>query len=323
MPQTTARKLRSLLKWILWVVAVQFLLINISAALYAYKFTHLYPASEQKHAPTKNIFTKTWHLITGPKIYQLPQLQPPTFSYRNITLTTAQKISLAAWYSAVDSAKGCVLLFHGYTANKSYLAAEAAQFRNWGYNVLLVDFRAHGESSGSATAFGAKEAEEVVTAYQFAQTQGNKKILLYGVSMGAVAVLKAVAEKGLQPTAVIADMPFASLQDHLKSRARIIGFPAQPFAFLVTLWIGFERGFSGFSLNTCTYAKNIHCPVLLEWGEQDQFVSKPEIESIYNCLPAGQKKLCIYPTANHESYLQVDPYSWEKTVKDFMEANLR
>ena len=34
--------LRPLLKWVLWVLVVQLVLVNISASVYAYKFTHFY-----------------------------------------------------------------------------------------------------------------------------------------------------------------------------------------------------------------------------------------------------------------------------------------
>ena len=104
--------------------------------------------------------------------------------------------------------------FHGITASKDILRKEAEQFKAWGYNVLLVDFRAHGNSGGNKSSFGVKETDEVEKAFRFAQSKGNKNILFYGSSLGSVAIFKAVAENKVQPTAIIADMPFGSLQDH-------------------------------------------------------------------------------------------------------------
>ncbi|HEY1871230.1 MAG TPA: hypothetical protein VGG71_09240, partial [Chitinophagaceae bacterium] len=68
MNQNTKRsKVRSVLKWILWVLLVQFLLINVSGSLYGYKLTYFYePSAQPEQAPPKNIFLKTWKIFTGP-----------------------------------------------------------------------------------------------------------------------------------------------------------------------------------------------------------------------------------------------------------------
>src|SRR5690606_29476409 len=160
----------------------------------------------------------------------------------------------------------------GVTVNKNYVLTEAAKFYQWGYNVLMVDFRGHGESEGMYTTFGVSETEEVQKAYEFAKSKGNQKIFLYGVSLGAVAILKAVPEKNLQPAGIIAEMPFDNLHNHFKSRATQVGFPRQPFAFLVTFWAGIENGYNGFRHSVVKYSKEVRCPVLLQWGEKDWLV---------------------------------------------------
>jgi alpha-beta hydrolase superfamily lysophospholipase len=315
----TKTAVRNILTWIFWIIIVQAVLANISAAIYAYKFTHFKEGSPPPPS-SKNIITKTWKLFVGPTFYKQSINGIPNFPVEEVQLFTQDSILIKGWYSKNDSAKACVVLFHGYSANKSYALREAEQFKSRGYNILLIDFRNHGESSGSATSFGEKENEEVVAAFDYAKQQGNQKIILYGISMGAVSVMKAVAQDKIQPTAIIADMPFGSLQDHFKSRAKSIGFPSQPFAFLISTWIGIEQGYNPYTFKTCNYAKDIHCPVLLQWGEKDIYVKKEEIQSIYNCLASTSKKLVVYPEANHESFLNVDPSTWQKEVQYFIDA---
>ncbi|MBL7748533.1 MAG: hypothetical protein JNM19_13950, partial [Chitinophagaceae bacterium] len=66
--QSLKRKLPTFFRWVLWVLLVQFILINISAALYAHKFTHLYaPEQVRTSQSSQNIFTKTWRLFSGPR----------------------------------------------------------------------------------------------------------------------------------------------------------------------------------------------------------------------------------------------------------------
>ena len=310
-------KLRSLLKTILWVMVVQLVLLNVSAALYAYKFTHLY-SGPVPAASSANIFSKTWKLFVGPRFYKMPYLEEPSFPYRTITLKTSGGISLDAWYGGKDSTRSCVIFFHGYTANKSVLLHEATRFRQWGYNVLLIDFRGHGKSSGSSTSFGVDETEEVEKACAFARSEGNSRIILYGSSMGSVAVLKTVAENKVHPAAVIADMPCGSLHDHLKARARVVGLPSEPFSFFVTFWTGMEKGYNGFANNACSYAGKVNCPVLQQWGEKDRYVTREETDRIFKSIASLQKKLVVYPNADHESLAQADPLRWEKEVGGFV-----
>ena len=95
--------------------------------------------------------------------------------------------------------------------------------------------------------------------------------------------------------------------------------PSEPFGVLVTFWMGVEQGYNGFRHDAARYARSIACPVLLQWGELDPYVSRTEIEEVYAALPA-RKKLVTYPEASHESFLRIDPIVWEREVRAFLES---
>ena len=164
-----------------------------------------------------------------------------------------------------------------------------------------------------------KETEEVQLAFNYIQSKGEKSIYLWGVSMGAVVVARAVSEEIVKPAGIILELPFASLQSHLKARARVLGFPQQPFAFLVTGWIGMERGFNGYRHSTISYAKKINCPVLVQYGARDTYVLKSEIDGIFEALPGTRKEQVGYEEAGHESLLMSDPDRWKKTIGSFLQ----
>ena len=320
----TKRRLRSVVSWILWVLLIQLVLINISAALYAYKLTHFYVANEEtwKKPVSNNIFAKTWRLFSGPRFYRQYLNITPAFSYTNVTLKTAKDISIETWYSKVDTgSKGTVILFHGLMGNKGQMLDEGHEFRNWGYNILLVDVRGHGNSDGNITTIGYRESGEVKLVYDYIRQTGEKNIFLWGASMGAVEIIKAVSDYRLSPSGIIIEMPFLSLQSHLKGRARMLGFPEQPFAFLTTFWIGKERGFNGFGFKTNGYAKNISCPVLIQYGEKDELVIRSETDAIYQAIASTDKKLVVYENVAHESFLDKDPARWKREVNNFLEQS--
>lgn len=313
------RPLNKVLKWIGWVLLVQFLLVNISAGLHAYKLTHFYIPTETGSKISSNIFSKTWKLFAGSNIVKSSIRAGPSFAFETILLKTSNALNIEAWYCPVDSAKGTVILFHGISSNKSFLLPEATEFRNSGFNVMLVDFRAHGSSDGKSCTTGYLESEEVKLAYDYAMIRSNKKIFLYGISMGAVTIPKAVNDYALQPDGMILEMPFGSLHDHMKARARTLGFPEQPFGIFVTFWIGVEQGFNGFNHKTSTYLKKAHCPVLLQWGAKDNYVLKSETDEIFARLSSANKKLVIYMNAGHESLLLNEPQKWRNEIRKFLE----
>lgn len=317
----TRRRLPSLFRWIGWVLLFQLVLINISAAIYAHRLTHFYndPSLQGSHS-SGNILRKTWKLFTGPKFPKSVIRETPSFAFDTVRLKRANGQLIDAWYAEPDSgARGTVLMFHGISANKSYMVREAATFRLMGYRVMMVDFRAHGNSDGQTTTMGRMETEEVRLAFNYIKVKGEKSVYLWGVSMGAVVVARSVAEDGLQPTGIIMELPFASMQSHLKARARVLGFPQQPFAFLVTGWISLERGFNGYRHSTISYASKINCPVLVQYGARDTYVLKSEIDEIYKAIPGTRKALAGYEEAGHESLLMSEPERWKKTVSAFLQ----
>src|SRR5678816_870318 len=96
-------KLRAIIKWVLWILIVQFVLINVSGIFYGYRLTHFYEASSAPPHNSKNIFSKTWKLFTGPKFQKSPVGETPIYPYETIQLLTQKNNTIEAWYIPADS----------------------------------------------------------------------------------------------------------------------------------------------------------------------------------------------------------------------------
>ena len=77
-------------------------------------------------------------------------------------------------------------------------------FLELGYNTFLVDFMGSGGSEGNQTTIGFLEAEQVETSFNYLKNKGEKNILLFGTSMGAVAIMKAIHDFDLKPKSELA-----------------------------------------------------------------------------------------------------------------------
>ena len=115
-------------------------------------------------------------------------------------------------------------------------------------------------------------------------------------------------------------MPFGSLHHHLVAKASNLGFPSEPFATLVTMWMGFEKGFNGFDHDVSDYARKVNCPALIQWGEEDSYVNRKEVMGVYQNLASPMKKFVSYPHADHESLLKIDPDEWQYQIQTFINS---
>jgi alpha-beta hydrolase superfamily lysophospholipase len=318
-----SKKTVRILKWIGSVLLVQLILINISAAFHAYRFTHYYDDDKVRDQPFSQgkPILRTWRMMTGKKLAKSLIQYYPTIPYDTVLLTTANGKKLEAWYMKADSAKGTVILFHGLGSNKGNVLGEAFEFNSFGYNTMLVDMRAHGNSEGIISSIGYKESEEVKLAYDHVLKKGEKNILLWGMSLGAVIISKAIWQYDLKPQKIILEMPFDRLQDHIRARARISGYPGEPFGFFVTFWTGLEQGYWGYGHKTSRYVKNINCPVLLQWGSSDEYVMKEETERIFASISSPKKKLEVYDGAGHGPLVSGNQSQWDKAVTGFLNDN--
>ncbi len=301
------------------LVLVLFVLFNGMLIFQAYSLSHFYEPGEViiKKQADKTGWDITKEILFGPNFVKQKNSVPDS-AVQTLYFTTANGLKLEAWLLPTPAAKGTVALFHGHGGKKSSLLKEAEVFRKLGYNALLLDFRAHGGSQGNTCSIGFKEAEDVKLAYNYLIAQGEKNIILYGVSLGAATITKAVNDYKLHPSKIILDMPFASLSDGVKGRLRMMKLPEEPLSTMLTFWGGTLQGFWGFNNKPYVYARQIKCPVLLQWGRYDNRVTRQETEKIYNNVP-GAKKLVIYESSSHESLCKKETIKWTNEVTAFIQ----
>ena len=311
-------KARKRFKKILFAALLFFLLLNLVAIVQAYHLTHFYehgtvkPLAEQ----TKGFLGMAQVALSGVKLEKLVGTVPDS-AFTDVKLKTKDNITLDAWFIRVPHAKGTIALFHGHGSEKSANLSQSNTFNEMGYSTLLVDFRAHGQSEGNTCTLGYREAEDVKLAYDYLKTNGEKNILLYGISLGAATVTKAVADYDLTPTKIILEMPFASLFETVKGKISMAGWFAKPLASLLTFWGGAINGFWAFDMTPRDFVKKIKCPVLLQWGKKDQGVTEKEINEIFKNI-TSTKKLVVYENSGHENLCENEPDKWEDTIEAFL-----
>jgi uncharacterized protein len=233
---------------------------------------------------------------------------------QEITLTTQDGISLAAWYAPPDN--GIVILIaHGHGGARN--ADLFRFFTRLGYGALAWDFRAHGQSGGEFSTLGYLEARDVEAALDYALAQpGVRAVGAYGESMGAGAVIHAAASRP-EIGAVVVDSAFTSLDDQLRHT-----YPGTRWTPFIRLAAQLRTGVSFQQHRPVDAIGEISPrPVFILQGLGDTIVDPASGQALYDA--AGEpRQLWTEPNVGHVSLRRTHPGKFEQRIQDFFEQAL-
>jgi esterase/lipase len=309
--------MRKWTKYGIWAFITIFVFMNIFAIFHSYKFTHFADNKLEKTKTPQSLsnIQKIKILFFGVSNPRPENKIVPTSNFQTIKLKNSKEIE--CWSIKTENSKGTVILFHGFSGEKSSMLDKSDVFRDLGYSTFLVDFIGSGGSEGNQTTIGFLEAEQVKMCFDYLTENGEKDIYLFGTSMGAVAIMKSIYDYGISPKGIIIECPFGTMYKTVSARFKAMNVPTFPMAGLLVFWGGLQNGFWAFAHNPIKYAKKITCHTLLLYGAQDDKVSRQEIDAIFNNL-AGEKKLKIYQEAGHENYLTKYRKEWTQDIQLFL-----
>ena len=309
---------------LLITVVAGFAVLNVLAYNHAYAMTHFSSGGAHNSKPEDlSLATKLKVLCAGVNIPRPSSDRSPLNldpDCRVLSIAGGDHVRLSAWYSDRGSGTPLVILFHGYGAEKSSLLPAAKVFRALGASVLLMDFRGSGGSSEGYTTIGWREADDVAAVVHYANDNlPHSAVVLFGQSMGAVAILRAVQEQGIAPDAVILEAVFDTMLNTVRNRFAAMGIPSFPSAQLLVFWGGWQWGFDGFAHNPVDYAKALHCPSLFMHGASDPRATLAEGRRVFAAVP-GPKEFQEFASVGHEPYVTKYPIEWSAAVAKILKT---
>jgi dipeptidyl aminopeptidase/acylaminoacyl peptidase len=301
-----------------------FIALNVVAYRHAWRMTHFVPTGTRTQSPEKlSVFGKLVTLVRGVKVPK-PELSEVRAEFpqpaRTVSFVTQDGMKLEAWDIPASDEKGVAVMFHGYAVSRSALLGEARVLHELGWRTVLVDFRGSGGSDGLVTTLGWREAMDVTAAVDWARHEWPEAhVLLYGQSMGAVAVLRAIATEGVKADGIVLACPFDTLVHTVAHRYHAMGLPWFPFTQLLVLWGGVQHGFNGFAHNPAVYARAVRCPALVLDGERDPWVRPDEVQRVAAAI-RGPTQCHIFVGGGHEGYWRDVPDEYRKTLGEWLTA---
>ena len=184
--------------------------------------------------------------------------------------------------------KGIVFYLKGNSKSIKGWGKFAVDFTRHGYNVLMLDYRGFGKSTGRRSQKAIKRDLQVVYNKIKEQTSEDR-IILYGRSLGSGFAAKLASTNN--PRMLILDAPYYSLT---KVTARYA--PFMPLSVLIK-----------YPLPTYKWLKYVQCPIHIIHGTHDKLIPykssvklsqiNPKLTRLHTVIGGGHKNL-----NNYEAY---------------------
>ena len=236
----------------------------------------------------------------------------------DIYINSFDKLKLhARLYLNPDSNKVAILC-HGYRGTPCRdFSGGAVEMIKLGYNVILIDERAHGSSQGHSITFGVRETKDVISWANYARNRfgENIELVLVGISMGGATVLMASDKVG--KAKIIADCPYSSPKIVLQQTVKAMGLPIPIVYPLLNLT---SIVFVHTNLNKVSAfesIKNTENKILIIHGNSDSVVPNWISNDLYLDYP-DKIQYELFEGADHGMSYLVDKARYQKIIKDFL-----
>lgn len=249
-------------------------------------------------------------------------------TYEDVYIQSRDGLKLHAFYLAAgEPSDKCVIFHHGFTSKAMDNMTHAKYFHEMGYEVMLLDLRAHGQSEGKYVGYGVLDRydTEEWLKWCIGRFGTDMKYVLHGTSMGATTVIMALGLPYVQEhvKAVIADCAFTSAKEifaHVMKKDYHV--PAFPFMEIGEVYSQLLAGYKFSDYSTLEALKDNKVPVLFIHGGKDKFVPTWMSNKNYEAA-TSKKRLLIVEEGGHGSSLFEDQETYERTEKEFLDEVLK
>ncbi|RNC90078.1 MAG: alpha/beta hydrolase [Allomuricauda sp.] len=181
-----------------------------------------------------------------------------------------------------ENPKGVVFYLKGNSKSIKGWGKFAVDFTRHNYDVIMVDYRGFGKSTGKRTQKAIKRDMQVVY-NRIKEKVAEKYIILYGRSLGSGFATKLASMNN--PRMLVLDAPYYSLSKVAKKF-----IPFMPISLIVK-----------FPIPTYKWMKYVNCPIHIIHGTDDRLIPfksslklsriNPEKTTLYSVIGGGHKDL--------------------------------
>ncbi len=219
----------------------------------------------------------------------------------------------------------CILILHGITAHSGAYDFLGKIIAKNGYPCFGLDYRGHGLSDGNRADCKSRSTwvNDITAAVHHIKSQGYKKIVILGHSLGAAAAIYTTKEipeeiaglillsaakegrKGVRKEPSLRSKIYILLNSLFRPSKQVIEYYRENISGLEDPLFNFRytlRFVRMLDINLLHLPEEMEIPILVVIGERDELFSIEHARSLYDEMPGDRKWFHIIPNAYHAKF---------------------
>lgn len=245
-----------------------------------------------------------------------------TVTREKLTLEADDKSILVARriVTAEENNKWVVIL-HGYNGSMEDIYDIAMHYVEKGYNVLMPDLRAHGESEGSFFGMGWLDRLDVINWIDvILKDNPSAEVVIHGIDIGADTALMLAGEPVKSSVkAIVAEGAYTNAWEVVKQeyKTRHEKWPVFPLLHMINPVMKVWAGYSLKEADAVKQVKNSNIPILLIRGGNDTYATEEMTNQLDKAI-ASEHEVFTVPTGTHEDCRYAEPENYYNKTFDFV-----
>lgn len=213
--------------------------------------------------------------------------------FEEIFLPSSEGGTLHALHIKVEESKGLILYFHGNTGNLKRWSLVAEELTTYGFEVLVVDYRGFGKSSGRRSEETLHDDAQLIYDYALGLVP-EAKLVVYGRSLGSGLAVKVAAEN--EPSRLVLETPYYHL----------LGVVFHHFPFLPV------RLILRYHFRSDRWIDKVKCPIMIFHGSKDKIIPYKSALKLYDKVNEDKKNSMVTLLKGKHNNLATFPLFREK-----------
>lgn len=213
-----------------------------------------------------------------------------------------------------------VVVLHGYNGSMEDIYDIAMHYAAEGYNILMPDLRANGESEGSFLGMGWTDRLDVINWIDLI-LEGNPsaQVVIHGVDVGATTALMLSGEPLKSSIkAIVAEGAYTSAWDVTKAEYEArYKWPVFPFMNMMNPVMKVWGGYTLKEADAVKQVKNTQVPILLIHGKNDTYATE-DMTNELNMAIASVHEVYTIETGSHGDGRYAEPENYYNKTFEFI-----
>jgi len=221
----------------------------------------------------------------------------------------------------------CAVILQGRTESLLYSYYYTDVYVKNGYNILVIDVRAHGLSDGKYGTAGIKESDDLVLWIKLIHEKYSvNDFTLHGICTGGATAIFTYVKLKIESCdlvkRIVTDGVFKNYYEVFKSNFKIYNKRPFPFLYLVFFLAFILAKVRLFKETPMKYMKDIDIPILFIWSIKDIISIKSKSEELFEACASKHKELYFFPEGKHSHVRSTQEVEYDKLIAEFLHKHI-